>query len=170
MRHFVRQSIKQGRCNAFNQHYKSEISDEVFDFISKELDINGDMCEISEKYFKFLGKYEKRYAKEFDSKYDDYRDIDRKEKTDFINKKLNMLVNHKDMSKLDSNKTQMDYDATSLYTFAMWNEKSVFSKIKSGFVFKPHMKDVYVEAFNNQTFNEDGNEYAMLRIKIIQST
>ena len=27
------------------------------------------------------------------------------------------------------------------------------------------MNNVYVEAFNNQTFNEDGNESAILRIK-----
>ena len=26
------------------------------------------------------------------------------------------------------------------------------------------MNDVYVEAFNNQTFNEDGNEHAILRV------
>ena len=36
MRHFVRKSIKGGRCNAFNQRYKSEISNEVFNIISKE--------------------------------------------------------------------------------------------------------------------------------------
>ena len=30
MRNFVRQSKKGGTCNAFNQHCKSEISDEVF--------------------------------------------------------------------------------------------------------------------------------------------
>ena len=36
MRNFVRQSIKGGRCNAFNQHYTTEISDEVFNIISKE--------------------------------------------------------------------------------------------------------------------------------------
>ena len=35
MRNFVRKTIKGGRCNAFNQHYKSEISDEVFNIISK---------------------------------------------------------------------------------------------------------------------------------------
>ena len=29
MRNFVRKSMKGGRCNAFIQHYKSEISDEV---------------------------------------------------------------------------------------------------------------------------------------------
>ena len=30
---------------------------------------------------------------------------------------------------------------------------------------KPHMNNVYVEAFNNQTFNQDGDESAILRIK-----
>ena len=87
MRNFVRKAIKGGRCNAFNQHYKSEISDEVFNFISKELNVNGNICDILEKYFEFLNKHVKQYAKEFDSKYDDYRDNNEKEKTDFINKK-----------------------------------------------------------------------------------
>ena len=80
MRNFVRKAIKGGRCNAFNQHYKSEISDEVFNIISKELNVDGNVCDILEKYFEFLNKHEKEYEKEFDSKYDDYRDIDQKEK------------------------------------------------------------------------------------------
>ena len=157
--------IKGGRCNAFNQHYESEISDEVFNIISKELNVNGTICEILEKYFKFLNKYEKQYAKEFNSKYDDYRDNNEKEKTDFINKKLNMLPIHKELSKLDSNKTQIDFDATSLYPSAMWDGIAVYPKIETGFAFKPDMNDVYVEAFNNQTFNEDGDESAILTIK-----
>ena len=66
MRNFVRNSIKGGRCNAFNQYFKSEISDEVFNIISKELDVNGNICEILEKNFEFLNKYEKLCAKEFD--------------------------------------------------------------------------------------------------------
>ena len=33
----------------------------------------------------------------------------------------------------------MDYDATSLYSSAMWDEKSVYPKIENGFAFKPHM-------------------------------
>ena len=108
-----------------------------------------------------MNKYEKQYAKEFDSKYDDYRDIHQKGKTDYINKKLNMLPIHKESSKLDSNKTQTDFDATSLCPSAMWDEKSVYFKIETGFAFKPHMNDVYVEAFNNQSFNES----AILTIK-----
>ena len=157
--------LKGGRCNAFNQHYKSEISDEVFNIVSKELNVNGNICEILEKYFEFLNKYEKQYAKEFDSKYDDYRDIDQKEKEKYVNRKLNMLPIHKELSKLDSNKFQMDFDATSLYPSAMWDEKSVHPKIETGFAFKPHMNDVYVEAFNNQSSNENGDESAILTIK-----
>ena len=30
MRNFARNSVKGCRCNAFNQHYKSEFSDEIF--------------------------------------------------------------------------------------------------------------------------------------------
>ena len=53
MRDFVRKSIKGGRCSALNRYYKSSISDEVFNIISKELDINvnGILCEILVKYF-----------------------------------------------------------------------------------------------------------------------
>ena len=76
-----------------------------------------------------------------------------------------MLSIHKELSKLDSKKTQMDFDATSLYPSAMWDEKSVYPKIETGFAFKPNMNDVYVESFNNQSFNEDGDESAILTIK-----
>ena len=165
MRNFVRKAIKGGRCNAFNQHYKSKISDEVFNIVSKELNVNGNICEILEKYFEFLNKYEKQYAKEFDSEYNDYRDIDQKEKEKYVNRKLNMLQIHKELSNLDSNKTQMDFDATSLYPSAMWDEKSVYPKIETGFAFKPHMNNVYVEAFNNQSFNGNVDESAILTIK-----
>ena len=59
----------------------------------------------------------------------------------------------------------MDFDATSLYPSAMWDEKSVYPEIESGFAFKPHMKDFYMEEFNNQTFIRVGDECAMLRVK-----
>ena len=39
--------------------------------------------------------------------------------------KLNMLPIQKELAKLDSNKTQMDYDAKSLYHSAMWDEISM---------------------------------------------
>ena len=89
----------------------------------------------------------------------------KKKKKNLLTKKLNMLSIHKELSKLDSNKTQMDLDATSLYPSAMWDENSVYPKIETGLAFKPLMNDVYVEAFNNQSFNKDGDESAILTIK-----
>ena len=126
MRKFVRKAIKGGRFNAVNQHNKSEISDEAFNNISNVLAVNGNICEILEKYFEFLNKSEKQNAREFDSKREDYRDIDQKEKTEYINKKLNMLPIHKELSKLNLDKTQTGFDPTSLYPSAMWDEKIFF--------------------------------------------
>ena len=57
----------------------------------------------------------------------------------------------------------MDFNATSLYLSAMHDEKSVYPKIGTGFTFKPHVNDVYVKLFNDQTFNQDGNESAILK-------
>ena len=59
----------------------------------------------------------------------------------------------------------MDFDATSLYPSAMWDENSVYPKIETGFAFEPDMSDISVEAFTNQTFNHDGDESAILTIK-----
>ena len=125
MRNFVRKAITGGRCNAFNQHYKCEISDEVFNISSKELNVNGNVCEVLEKYSEFLNKHEKQNAKEFESSYDDFRDNDQKGKTEYFNEKLNLLPIRKELFILNSNKIQMDYDATSLYPSAMWYEISV---------------------------------------------
>ena len=168
MRYFVRQSIKGGRCSALNQYYKSNFSQDVFNIISKELnidDINDNVCEIIDKYFEYTNEKRKIIEVGYDSKFKDYRDIDEEERTDHINKELNKLPKHKKLQKLDVNDVMMDFDATSLYPSAMWDEKSVYPKIETGFAFKPHMNNVYVEAFNNQTFNQDGDESAILRIK-----
>ena len=113
--------MKGGRCNAFNQQYKSDFSDEVLKIISIELNFSGSKCDRLEKYFNFSNKYEKQYAKKFVSQSDDYRDMDEK-KTDFINKIFSMLPIHKELSKSDSNKTQMEYDAIILYHSTMWDE------------------------------------------------
>ena len=59
----------------------------------------------------------------------------------------------------------MGYDGNSLYPSAMWVEDSVYPETETGFAFAPHMNDVHVEAFNNQTFNEDSDESAILTIR-----
>ena len=167
MRHFVRQSIKGGRCSALNQYYKSNISQEVFSDISKELNVNGNdnVCEIKNKCFEYTNEQRKILEDEYDSQFDDYRDNDEEERTEHINKELNKLPIHKKLQKLNINDVIIDSDAKSLYPSAMWDENSVYPKMESGFAFKPHMNNVYVEAFNNQTFNQDGDESAILRTK-----
>ena len=167
MRHFVRKSIKGGRCSALNQHYKSNISQEVFNIISKDLNVNcnDNVCEIMDKYFEYTNKQRKIIEDEYDSKFKDYRDIDVEERTEHINKELNKLSIHKKLQKLDHYDVMMDFDATSLYPSAMWDEKSVYPKRETGFAFKPHMNKTYVEAFNNETFDQDGDESAILTIK-----
>ena len=40
----------------------------------------------------------------------------------------------------------------------------MYPKIETGFAFKPHMNKTYLEAFNSPTFNEDGNESAILKL------
>ena len=95
----------------------------------------------------------------------DYRDNDEEERTEHINKELDKLPIHKKLQKLDLNDVMMDFDATSLYPSAMWDKSSVYPKIQNGFAFKPHMNKIYVEAFNNETFNQDGDETAILTIK-----
>ena len=59
MRHFVRQSIKGGRCSSINRYFKSTISDEVFNIISNSLDVNCNICEIFDKYFENTNSYRK---------------------------------------------------------------------------------------------------------------
>ena len=47
----------------------------------------------------------------------------------------------------------VDFDATSVHFSAMWDKDSVYPKTEIGFAFKPYIKNVYVEAFINQSFN-----------------
>ena len=124
MRHFVRQSKKGGRCSALNQNYKSTNSQKVFNIISKELNVNGNdnVCEIINKYFEYTNEQRKILEDEYDSKFNDYRDNDEEERTELINKELNKLPIHKKLQKLNQNDVLMDFDATSLYPSAMWDE------------------------------------------------
>ena len=78
---------------------------------------------------------------------------------------INLIVRDyvKNYKKLNLNDVMMDFDATSLFPSAMYNKKSVYLKIETGFAFKPRMNNIFVEAFNIQTYNQDGNESAILK-------
>ena len=141
----------------------------MFNIFSKELNVNGKILEILDKYFEYTNKHKKMIENEYESQIKDYRDIDEKEKTNHINKSLNKLPIHEKLQKSNLNDVMMDFGAISLYPSAMWDKKSVFPKIETGLAFKPHMNKTYVDAFNNQTFNQDSNEPAILRKKYYNS-
>ena len=50
-----------------------------------------------------------------------------------------------------------------LLTQVLCGIDSVYPEMETGVASKPHMNDVYVEAFNNQTFNQDGDETVILK-------
>ena len=141
MRHIVRKSFKGGRWTALNQYCKSTISDEVFNIMSQELGVDGNICEILDKYFEDTNKQRKRIENEYDSQFKDYRDHDQRERTKCINDKLSNVPIYKELQKLNFDVVKMDLNATSLYPSAMWDENSVYPKIETGFVFKPQMNE-----------------------------
>ena len=94
-----------------------------------------------------------------------YRDNNQKDRTKLFNIKLGKSTKHQKLKRLEINEVGRDFNSTSMYPTAMWDEKSVYPKLKSGFVFKEYITDVYVEAFNNQTFHQDFIESVILKIK-----
>ena len=110
-------------------------------------------------------QFNKKREEEIDSQFKDYQNNEEEERTEHINKELNKLPIHKNLQKQNLKDVMMDFDSTSFHLSAMWDEKHVYPKIETGFAFKAHMNDVYEEALSNQSYNQDGDESAILRIK-----
>ena len=154
MRWFIRNSIKGGRCCAFNQYYKSEISNKIFKTISEEFNVNGNICDIINVYIKYVNKIKKDIEEEYNSQFEDYRDIDQDEKEIYINNKLSQIPIHSKLKKLSFSNVLMNFDATSLYPSAMWDDESIYPRIETGYPFTPDMNDEIVQKFNTQTFTQ----------------
>ena len=84
LRWFVRQIIKGGRVCAFNQYFKSKICVDVLKIISEELNVKGNIYDITEAYLNYKNKRFKLYEKEHENQFNDYRDEDEEEKENFI--------------------------------------------------------------------------------------
>ena len=94
MKWFVRQSIEGGRCSAVNQYYNSIVSVEVHNIFSIELNINGNVCVILDKYVQFKNKQRRIIEDEYDSRFEDNQDVNEDEKTKYVNDKLSKLTIH----------------------------------------------------------------------------
>ena len=133
----------------------------MFNISSKKLDNNCNIREILDNFFEFREILEN----ENDSQLKDYRDINQDEKSNYFKHKFSKLPIHDKSKNLNLDNVMMDFDATILHLSAMWDENSLYPEIETRVALKPDMNDVYVEAFNDHSFNRDGNESAILKIK-----
>ena len=162
MRWFVRRSIKGGRVGAFNQYYKSKHCDDILKIINKELAVKGTVYDTIEAYMEYKSKHFKIFEKEYEDRFDDYRDENVEEKEKYINEKLSELRLHKIIKRIELIHLLWDYDAVSLYPSAMWDEKSIYPRIETGYAYTRDMNDELVEKFNTRNFNQGS---AILKIK-----
>ena len=102
------------------------------------------------------------FEKEVESRFNEYRDEIEEEKQRYINEKLNNLRLHKSIQRIELVHFLWDFDAVSLYPSAMWDEKSEYPRIETGYAFARDMNDDLVEKFNNGNFNQGS---AFLKIK-----
>ena len=154
MRHFVRQAAYGGRVCSFNQYYKSIHCNDILNIISKKLKFEGNTYEIIEAYMKYKNEHFKIFEKEYEDRFNDYRDENIEEKEKYINQKLSDLPIHQLINQLKIIELLWDFDCVSLYPSAMWDKNSIYPKIETGYAFTPDMNDELVEKFNNQTFTQ----------------
>ena len=129
------------------------------------MNVNGKICETLYEKFENTNKHRKLLQNENDSQFEDYRDINQNEKSKYFNDELGKLPLHEKLQKPKPNNDMMDFEATSFCPSAMCDRKPLYPKIESVVAFNLYMNGVYVEDFNNQSFNQDGNESAVFKIK-----
>ena len=162
MRWFVRQAAYGGRVCAFNQYYKSKHCDDILKIISKVLCVKGSVYDIIEAYMEYKNKHFKVFEKEYESQFNDYRNENVEDKEKYIKEKLSNLRLHKIIKQIELIHLLWDFDAVSLHPSAMWDPKSIYPKVETGYAFEKHMNNELVEKYNNQTFTRGS---AILKIK-----
>ena len=110
----------------------------------------------------YKNKHFKNFEKEYEDQFDDYRLENEDEKQKYINEKLSNLRLHEIIKRIELVHLLWDFDAVSLYPSAMWDEKSIYPRIETGYAYTGDMNDELVEKFNNQTFTQGS---AILKIK-----
>ena len=153
---------KGGRVSSFNQYYESKHCNDILKIINKELAVKGTVYDTIEAYMEYRNKHFKTFEKESEDQFDDYTDENVEEKEKDINKKLSELRLNKIIKRIELIHLLWDFDAVSLYPSAIWDEKSVYPRIETGYAFTTDMNDELVGKFKNQTFTEGS---AILKIK-----
>ena len=124
--------------------------------------VRGTVYDTIEAYVEYKNKHFKIFEKEYESQFNDYRHENVEEKEKYINEKLSNLRLHKIIKRIELINLLWDFDAVSLYPSAMWDKKSIYPRIETGYAFTRDMNDELIEKFINQTFTQGS---AILKIK-----
>ena len=89
---------------------------------------------------------------QYESKFNDFKDIDEEELGKFISKKLGELPIHQFSKQFGLNEFLCSYDANSLYPSAMSDNMSTYPRIETGYAFTPDMNDEIVKKFYEGKF------------------
>ena len=71
-----------------------------------------------------------------------------------INEKLSKLPIHQLIKQIKLDELLWDFDAVRLYPSAMWDEKSIYPRIETGYALNEDMNDELVEEFKTQTYDQ----------------
>ena len=116
--------------------------------------VKGNDYDIIEEYLRYKKKHFEIFEKEYESKFDDYRNENVDEKEKDINEKLSNIRLHKIIKQIELDHLTWDFDAVTLYPSSMWDEKSIYPKMGTGYAFTRNMIEELLEKFNNQAFTQ----------------
>ena len=154
MRWFVRQAAFGGRVCSCDQYYKSKRCDDILKNISKELCVKGNDYDFIEAYMEYKNNHFIIFKKEYEDQFNDCRNENVEGKGKYINEKLSNLRIHKIIERIELIHLLWDFDAVSLYPSAMWDPKSIYPKIETGYAYTTDMNNDLVEKFNIGKFNQ----------------
>ena len=135
MRSFVRESIKGGRISVFDQYYKSRICDDILNCTSEEFHVKGNIYDIIEAYLEYKNKHFEIIKKQYESNFNDCRDINEEKMEKYINEKFGKLPIHQLLKQIKVDGLRWDFDVVSLYPSTMWDENSIYPRIETGCAF-----------------------------------
>ena len=124
--------------------------------------VKGKTYEMFDEYLKYKKKQYEIVEKEYEDQFNDYRDEEEEGKQKYINEKLSNLRLHKLIEKRELTHLLWDFDAVRLHPSAMWDEKSIYLRIETGYAYTEDINDELVSNFNNVKFNQRS---ARLKIK-----
>ena len=74
----------------------------------------------------------------------------------YINEELSKLPIHQLWKQIKLFELLMDFDDTSLYPSAMWDKKSIYPRIETGYAYTKDLNNELVEKFKNGNFAQRG--------------